>query len=212
MSAKYAKPYSAEDRAPKSVVFDLLTPPTAAEPDVHPALVSRATATLNIDSLHGRDTRERTRCPFYRLSLYSLGAAYLRHPRTCLPRCSFSETGPGDPSALFLFGRDESRPYKEWIPDRVRNDGKGEPRHQGLYRDRSRDSRTGCPFFARPKKGPKKGRAPVLAPQHSISNAGESCFLPCPTLAFRIPLKEKLSAGDAGPEGRDRKLSVPRQG
>jgi hypothetical protein len=56
MSAKYAKPYSAEDRAPKSVVFDLLTPPTAAEPDVHPALVSRATATLNIDSLHGRDT------------------------------------------------------------------------------------------------------------------------------------------------------------
>jgi hypothetical protein len=57
MSAKYAKPYSAEDRAPKSVVFDLLTPPTAAEPDVHPALVSRATATLNIDSLHGRDTR-----------------------------------------------------------------------------------------------------------------------------------------------------------
>jgi hypothetical protein len=40
-SAKYAKPYSAEDRAPKSVVFDLLTPPTAAEPDVHPALVSR---------------------------------------------------------------------------------------------------------------------------------------------------------------------------
>jgi outer membrane biogenesis lipoprotein LolB len=57
MSAKYAKPYSAEDRVPKSVVFDLLTPPTAAEPDVHPALVSRATATLNIDSLHGRDTR-----------------------------------------------------------------------------------------------------------------------------------------------------------
>jgi hypothetical protein len=47
--------------APESVVFDLLTPPTAAEPDVHPALVSRATATWNIDSIHGRDTSRSSR-------------------------------------------------------------------------------------------------------------------------------------------------------